>query len=155
MTIKNITGFPGYSISTDGTIISNRKGNNIALKPTTTNGYKKVTLSKDGKRYHFQLHRLVAQTFLNEPQKNFTIVNHKDGNKLNCALSNLEWTCRKGNAQHYEREIKPKLKLHKLEKKNEDAMMRLKIIAVIKDACKDNHLLFNKLTAVVLDGCVV
>jgi hypothetical protein len=122
------------------------------LKPSTTNGYKKVTLAKDGKPHHFQLHRLVAQTFLPKPKNDFTIVNHKDGNKLNCALSNLEWTCRKGNAQHYEREIKPKNKMHKLEKKTEDALMRLKIISLIKDVCKNNDSLFSKLTSVVLEN---
>ena len=152
MTVKNIIGFPGYTISDTGDIVSNKKGKTIVLKPSTTNGYKKVSLSKNGKAYSFQVHRLVAENLLEKPQNDFTIVNHKDGNKLNCNLSNLEWTCRKGNAQHYEKQIKPKIKMNKLEKKNEDAMMRLKIISSIKDICKDNHILFSKLTTAALDG---
>lgn len=61
--------------------------------------YYRVNLYAEGKQKTFQLHRLIAVTFLenidNKPQ-----VNHIDGNKLNNKVSNLEWVTPKENSQH-------------------------------------------------------
>ena len=54
------------------------------------NGYLKVDLCKNGKQKTFTVHRLVATVFISNP-KNFPTVNHKDENKLNNNVSNLEW----------------------------------------------------------------
>ena len=54
------------------------------------NGYLKVDLCKNGKQKTFTVHRLVATVFISNP-KNFPVVNHKDENKLNNNVSNLEW----------------------------------------------------------------
>jgi len=53
-------------------------------------GYKMVRLTINGKRKGYAIHRLVAQTFLDN-SKNLPIVNHKDGDKTNNKVENLEW----------------------------------------------------------------
>lgn len=63
-------------------------------------GYRFVGISNGTKRatYH-HVHRLVALAFI-ENKNNFSEVNHKDGNKSNNCVSNLEWISRSANAQH-------------------------------------------------------
>lgn len=61
--------------------------------------YKQVALYKDGKFKKFLLSRLVAQTFIPNPD-NKPEVNHKKGNKANCKQSNLEWSTRSENMLH-------------------------------------------------------
>jgi hypothetical protein len=62
-------------------------------------GYCKVGLCKDGKHYYFKAHRLVAIAFIpnyeNKPE-----INHKDGNKENNCVSNLEWNTSIENKRH-------------------------------------------------------
>lgn len=93
---KNISGFENYEISDTGIIKSKDKllkfGNN-------GNGYLFVHLSKNGSVNRFYVHRLVASTFIPNPE-NKGIVNHKDGNKSNNCVSNLEWCSQKENIQH-------------------------------------------------------
>jgi hypothetical protein len=60
-------------------------------------GYKIVSLCKDNKCQTKKVHRLVASVFLN---KNGAEINHKDGNKLNNRVDNLEWTTRSKNLRH-------------------------------------------------------
>lgn len=57
---------------------------------TNGEGYASIVLSKNGKNKTFLVHRLVAQLFIPNP-KNFPIVNHKDENKRNDSVDNLEW----------------------------------------------------------------
>ncbi|MDP4224837.1 MAG: HNH endonuclease [Bacteroidota bacterium] len=61
--------------------------------------YNCVKLIKDGKRNSFYIHRLVAETYIPNPN-NLPEVNHKDGNKDNNHISNLEWTNHKDNINH-------------------------------------------------------
>ena len=58
-----------------------------------------VTLHKDGTRRSVQIHRLVAQAFLPNPN-NLPCVNHKDENTLNNAASNLEWCTQSYNLNY-------------------------------------------------------
>jgi hypothetical protein len=150
--IKQIAGFPEYFISNQGEVISTKFEKKKVLSPSTTTGYKKVTLKKGTKSYTFQIHRLVAQAFIKNP-KGLAIVNHKNGNKLDCKLSNLEWTSRKGNAEHYEREIKPKNKKMKIEKVQNDMITRLKIISHASTACTGNPELFQSIVTAALQNC--
>lgn len=62
-------------------------------------GYWKVGLTKEGKKKRFFVHRLIAMTFLSNPN-NLPVVNHLDGDKKNVAASNLEWTTNSGNDLH-------------------------------------------------------
>lgn len=63
------------------------------------NGYKTVSLYKDGSSKKFLIHRLIATTFIENPF-NFSEVNHKDGNRLNNSVSNLEWVNSSQNKKH-------------------------------------------------------
>ena len=64
--------------------------------PTTG---KRVNLWKDGTPKDYLVARLVATTFLGTPPKGFT-VNHKDGNRLNNKIDNLEWLSLEDNIRH-------------------------------------------------------
>ena len=67
--------------------------------PRERKGYLSVDLYSDGKRKTKRVHRLVAETFLPNPD-NKPEVNHIDGNKHNNDVSNLEWVNSKENCRH-------------------------------------------------------
>ena len=90
----DIPGFDKYQINKFGDI-KNKKTNHIVI-PQLNNGYKKVRLWTDEKRESRKVHRLLAQTFIPNPD-NLPVVNHIDGNKLNNDLDNLEWCTVKHN----------------------------------------------------------
>ena len=70
------------------------------------NGYKRIHVSHEGKSYKFLVHRLVAAAFIPNPD-NLPCVNHKDGNKQNNSVSNLEWVTYSENQKHaYETGLK-------------------------------------------------
>ena len=69
------------------------------LKKDKNSGYLRITLTKNGKHYHKLVHRLVAQAFIPNPN-NLSQVNHKDENKLNNCVDNLEWCDRKYNSNY-------------------------------------------------------
>lgn len=70
------------------------------LKPGRDgNGYLFVYLRKDGKSNMHKVHRLVALAFVPNPE-NLPQVNHEDGNKENCAASNLKWVTGSDNIKH-------------------------------------------------------
>lgn len=89
VTIAPIKGYDGYFVTSDGNIIGKRK--KTALKPQETHdGYLRISLVKNGKSKNFVIHRLVAEAFIPNPN-NYPCVNHKDENKHNNAVDNLEW----------------------------------------------------------------
>lgn len=97
MNIERINGYPNYRIREDGYVIMT----NGRIKSTslTNKEYKRVTLSNNGNKKSFSIHRLVATAFITNPN-NLPEVNHKDGNKLNNYYTNLEWSTSKDNIKH-------------------------------------------------------
>ena len=114
---KDVKGYEGiYQVSNYGDIMrlpsydsrGHLRNAKILKQRTTRYGYKQLGLNKDGKETKYLVHRIVADAFLDNPN-NFTDINHKDENKQNNFVSNLEWcnrkyNCRYGTAQ--ERRIK-------------------------------------------------
>lgn len=103
---KDIEGFPGYQISDHGRVRSfhnNRygiRGLFHVLKPGLSgDGYYTVSLYKDKKAYTQYIHALLSDAFIGKREKNMT-VNHKDGDKTNNDLSNLEIVTYSGNLRH-------------------------------------------------------
>ena len=87
---KDIKGFEGfYMISTYGQILNVKTLKLIKPNINRVNGYYRVGLSKNGVRKFFYLHKLVADTFIPNPY-NLPQVNHKDEDKLNVYVGNLE-----------------------------------------------------------------
>lgn len=86
----DIIGFEGrYRINRAG-IIYSLFSDKILGTRLNKYGYTKVVLCKNGKTYHYTMHRLVAIHFIDN-HENKKEVKHKDGNKLNNAADNLEW----------------------------------------------------------------
>ena len=103
--IKNYEGL--YAITEDGEVYSIRR-KNFLKQYKTPKGYMTVRLSKNNVAKGFQVHRLVAEAYLPNPN-NLPQVNHKDENPSNNHLSNLEWISAKDNinyGSHNEKMIK-------------------------------------------------
>lgn len=95
---KIITNFTNYSV-TDTGIVTKLSNNMVLKQQTTKNGYRQVTLVNDLGRKVCYVHRLVAEAFLPNPD-NLSDVNHKDYNKENNCVSNLEWCNHSDNLKH-------------------------------------------------------
>ena len=97
----DIKGFPNYQVSTLGRVRNKQTG--YLITPLLgSSGYLTVRIrrrSGDHDKPALNIHRIVAETFLDGHQPDLQ-VNHKDGNKLNNRLDNLEWCTRKENSQH-------------------------------------------------------
>lgn len=98
MDLKDITGYPNYACTRDGRVFS--KKSDIFLKQGMSYGYKRINLSRSGNKRTYYVHRIVAQTFIDNPNPDNCVVNHKDGNKINNHVDNLEWCTQKQNIRH-------------------------------------------------------
>ncbi len=87
-----------YEVSNLGRII-NKKTKMIRKNYITRAGYERICLSKHSKVKFHLVHRLVAQAFIPNP-KNFPQVNHKDKNRVNNRVENLEWVNQSMNMKH-------------------------------------------------------
>lgn len=94
---------PRYFICKDTSEILSTTGRKYKiLKPSimNTTGYARVSFClEDGTRIDKPIHRLVAEMFVDNPNK-LNVVNHLDGCKTNNLHTNLEWTTIQGNTQH-------------------------------------------------------
>ena len=96
---KPIIGYENlYKINNYGEVLSLRS--NKILKPNNNGiGYFIIQLCKNGKRKNYLIHRLVAEHFLDNPN-NLPEVNHKDEDKSNNFVNNLEWCKHKYNMNY-------------------------------------------------------
>ena len=120
--IDFIDGFPNHVITTDGRIIvlsyedlngSVRKTKEVKQR-LNNDGYPSVRITHRGNIRNTGVHRLVAETFIPNPENRET-VNHIDGDKTNNHVSNLEWATRGEQMQH----------AYKLGLKKPNAVMKL------------------------------
>jgi hypothetical protein len=73
----------------------------LILKPKTKkNGYLEVGLNKNGIKTMYYVHRLILLAFYGQAPYDSMEVDHRDGNKRNCALSNLRWFFHKDNVRN-------------------------------------------------------
>lgn len=106
MSWKEIEGFNEYYVNEKGQILSLKgKTPRILKQNIVANGYLGVSLCKDGKTYSKRVHILVAKAFL-ENSENLEQVNHKDEDKTNNSVDNLEWCTAKYNANYGHRNDK-------------------------------------------------
>ena len=109
---KDISGYPNYQISNLGRVW-NKTSQRYLKGEIDIHGYHRVTMiAINGKAKHEKIHRLVALTFIENPN-NYPHVNHKDEDKNNNSVSNLEWCDIKYNnnyGTHQERCIETKKK---------------------------------------------
>ena len=103
---KPIAGYEDlYAASPDGKIFSIKGSRKSGFRPQILTprkvslGYQGVTLCKDRVHKQVLVHRIIAQTFIPNPESKKT-VNHKDGNKQNNRVENLEWSTQKEQIQH-------------------------------------------------------
>ena len=94
---KDVTCNENYVVSNTGKI--RRKGSDNDHSTYEKKGYLLVDLYKDGERSKKRVNRLVAEAFIPNPD-NKPEVNHKDGNKSNNNVDNLEWATKKENCRH-------------------------------------------------------
>lgn len=105
---RDIKGFEGYyqvsnmgNIKTVKRIVSFGKNKRIVVEELKTlvddkDGYKDIILYKNGEHRHVKVHRVVAETFIPNP-KGYKEINHKNENKADNRVENLEWCSRKYN----------------------------------------------------------
>lgn len=97
---KTLERIPKYEVSNYGKIRSTKNGKTKLLKVCVNNwGYELVCLSDGKKRHTSYIHRLVAEVFIPTTNKAL-VVNHKDKNRKNNTVNNLEWTTVMENMWH-------------------------------------------------------
>lgn len=93
-----IKGYENYEVTCSGDVLNSKTGR--VLKPAKgTGGYLFVSLSKNGKEKPFLIHRLVAEAFIPNPL-NLPQVNHRDEDKTNNTVDNLEWCTAEYNTNY-------------------------------------------------------
>jgi len=109
---KNIKNNQNYQVSNLGNIKSLKRLVNTNFGQRTVNerllkqsydkdGYCILCLNIEDKRKTYRIHRLVAEHFITNENDNYDTVNHKDFNKRNNNVDNLEWVSNMDNTRHY------------------------------------------------------
>ena len=135
---KVIKEYPIYSISTEGRVMKNatRKIMKPSMKP---NGYLSINLfTSDGRRKKELVHRLVAMTFIPNPER-LPAVNHIDRVRQNNKVSNLEWVTHKENTYKSSSPKRIRVKSLKTDYVAE--------FASVRDACKELSLTQSNVSA--------
>ena len=141
-TFTTIKEYPQYAISKTGKVM--KLSNHKILKPSKKkNGYLQINLfTNDRRRKKEYIHRLVAITYIPNPNK-FPEVNHIDRVRSNNKVENLEWVTRTENIE--KSSIKKKIKVFKNGK-------FLKEYDSIQDACKELNLTDSNVSACLHSG---
>ena len=114
---KPIFGYDGmYEVSDLGRVRSLKYGKTRVLRTSKNNsGYLLVDLCKDGKRHRFLVHRLVAQAFVPNDDESKTQINHRNEDKTENKVSNIEWCSAQYNNTYNDLHLRKKnVKRHKL-----------------------------------------
>lgn len=107
-TWKNVVGFEGLYMVSNKQRVKSMKRPSLGdftiperiLRPGKhISGYSRLTLCKDGKLHYFNLHRLVAEAFIPNPNK-YPCINHIDNDPTNNSIENLEWCTFSMNTRH-------------------------------------------------------
>lgn len=109
---KQINGHPDYYISNLGRVYSFKRSGKILTPCIDRFGYCMLHLWEENKQHMVKVHRLVAEHFIPNPD-NLSDVNHKDENKQNNKVENLEWCNRQYNLNHGTRNIRASKSLKK------------------------------------------
>ena len=96
---RYIKGYEGIYLISKAGVVKAVNGLRILYTDTTSKGYPRVSLSKNGHTCKKLIHVLVAETYIHN-QYCYPQVNHIDGNKGNCCVTNLEWCTREYNRHH-------------------------------------------------------
>ena len=110
--IKNYENI--YKVNKNGKII-NIKRNKIRKSRIDKYGYERIILNKNNKKQNLLVHRLVAEAFIPNPN-NLPQINHKDENKQNNNVNNLEWCTQKYNCNYGTKNERAKLKISQANK---------------------------------------
>ena len=122
-----------YILFENGDVVNSKT--NKKLKPYSNGiGYFKVGFYKDGKRIEKYIHRLLAESFIPNPQ-NKEFINHIDGNPSNNNLSNLEWCTKSENAIHAYK-LGLKIASPSYGEKNGNAILNDEIVNTIRERYK-------------------
>lgn len=94
---REVKEYTNYEVNQFGEI--RHKKRKKVLKPRSNNSYQYVNFKINGKNINFAVHRIVANAFIPNPN-GYTEVNHKDYDKTNNCVDNLEWVSSSQNKQH-------------------------------------------------------
>ena len=120
---KDVEGYGGkYQVSNEGRVKANYRTHSKILKQYLDEyGYFQLALCKNSKHTWFRVHRLVANAFLPNPD-NLPFVNHKDENRSNNVVTNLEWCTPKYNVNYGNKQLKTAITYYNKYLKDSDEM---------------------------------
>lgn len=101
---RQLNSFPDYSVSSCGNVRRNAgspkcASNRVLKQSSYHNGYRRVSICSQGKARYCLVHRLIAEAFIPNPHSK-PQVNHRDGDRTNNRVENLEWATNAENNQH-------------------------------------------------------
>ena len=153
---KTIKNFPNYEVSSCGDVrrIGNSRNLSFSCKKCTFTSYARVTLFSEGKRHYLQVHRLVAENFLENPE-NLPQVDHKNADGLCNTVENLQWITGSDNVlKSFEQNSTAKLAIASSGGKIGGAMQREKAALKWQKLLEERFIAFYPSGTIHKDACV-